>query len=80
MLDVYTVKGYWQYLFGQQLLTQRVKRDELSCKDPSINEAFSHQHYFTYQLKVWHHHGTWSVGDDIQGRAQWNTLFLGSKG
>lgn len=57
------------YLFGQQLLTQSVKSDKLPCKDPSIHEALGHQHYFADQLKVRHHHGTWSVGDGKEHKA-----------
>lgn len=68
------------YLFGQQLLTESVKCDELPCKDPSIHEALGHQHYFADQLKVRHHHGTRSVGDGKEGRAQRNTAWIGSKG
>ncbi len=49
------------HLFGQQLFTQRVEGDKLPCEDPSVNEALGHQHDFTDQLEVGHHHGTWSA-------------------
>lgn len=56
-----------QYLLGQQLFTQCVERDKLPREDPSVNEALGHQHDFTDQLEVWHHHGTWSVEEWTEG-------------
>lgn len=63
-LNACTGKEQGRYLFGQQLLAQGVKRDELPSKDPSVEEALGHQHDFTDQLKVWHHHGTGSGDGD----------------
>lgn len=53
---------HFDYLFWKQFFAQRVERDKLPSKNPCIDESLSHQHDFTDQLKVWHHHGTWSEG------------------
>ena len=58
---MWNVKESRQYLFGQQLFTQCVEGDKLPREDPSVDEALGHQHDFTDQLEVWHHHGTRSV-------------------
>lgn len=56
-----TLQNGRQYLFGQQLLAQRVEGDKLPSEDASVKEALGHQHDFTDQLEIWHHHGTGSV-------------------
>lgn len=52
------------YLFGQQLLAQRVKCDKLPRQHPCVYEALGHQHDFTDQLEVWYHHGARPVGEE----------------
>ena len=47
-------------LFGQQLLAQGVKGDELSGQDARLLESLGHQHDLANQLEIRHHHGAWS--------------------
>lgn len=41
IIEEYTEES-WQYLFGQELFTERVECDKLPSEDPGVNKALSH--------------------------------------
>ena len=49
-------------------LAEGVEGEELPGEQPGLQESLRHQHDFSYQLKVWHHHGTGpGVGGEVGG-------------
>lgn len=54
------------YLFGKQLLAQRVQCDELASKESGFQKPFSNQHDLADQSEVWHYHSTRSETEELQ--------------